>query len=743
MSLTACTIHLNYFDLIHNVFLRCALVDQIAVFRYVDKHVPHNHVVYLLMREILTTNARVATVNKQNGKWNIVGKRNLVVVQDGMQEYDEELLRNIDEEDVDETQRSTTRRKLVRCTRDYATVMKNLMPGMQSIYGQETHSSLIRRKTVKDNDLFALTTTDDDDDNDDDGNDDDDNNNYDHYYVKRRKKNDNDTVRRNRLFNDTGTQRVKAKLRRVIDVERRDDEDDENNDVDERDRDFDDDEENGTTHSGRDRKRRRSSSSSSTTTARNCQKLFSKSSKSVRVFYETAKRAAADTNDRCRESLSMDKDGRRFVHEYEKTCGNNALLPFVSARSRNESVRLTNETTRFALTHRLPDRRSERDVRDPRRPALTDETLHLCATVLDLSASEAEKIDASALWRRVDDVRRSGLALVSKASKTKGRADETKGRADELDVEDDADPRRVDDRWTKSLDNASYTTTYGPQEFRVIHAREYNLDKLITIIDVVQRLAHSRVFDLYDFVFYSEYDAWSTFNRVLDYAIRVHQRHDYFPVKHALTDIAVIDNTENANSRPTQDNLRMDNYDLLWMHDPSLVVGDLIEFVQSFRQFIRKCVTLNTCYFLNQKVMNTRRVAAKHDCVLPKASQGAYYALFLRMNLGHDLLCNSVIETRDEAVRWLQRYETLSDHMWKKKRVPKSKTFTAFVRQLENRNLTTTTVVGTWPSSDRVTDRRRRQSPVYVEEEMTTASAAASDDNGSFLDYDFDDDVDD
>jgi hypothetical protein len=65
---TECVLHCNYFSLSSQHFEQCTLPDQVAVFRYVDRYISPNHVLYMILKEQLMTKARVHAINRQTGK---------------------------------------------------------------------------------------------------------------------------------------------------------------------------------------------------------------------------------------------------------------------------------------------------------------------------------------------------------------------------------------------------------------------------------------------------------------------------------------------------------------------------------------------------------------------------------------------------------------------------------------------------------------------------------------------------
>lgn len=742
---TSCTFHCNYFDLIGNTFQRCSLQDQIAIFRFVDRFVSTNHVIYLLIRETITNNARLPSFNRQNSRWSIVSKRNLVVVQDGIQQYDDALLQTLNES-FDEI-KSTTRRILVKCSRDYGIVAQNLLPGMRPTTNrieQDEENYVKVNKKVKlikpryTRNLYDYADDDEDEENTDTYHDIDrynENSNdlfpltddeqevlsFDSYHRKRGrtrirldrseedesdKENQPPNKTRSLKKRTTTAQRTSVKLQRVS----------MNPDEDDTDRD---DDEQSNQQSNRDKERN----------TRNCQKLFSKSSKSVRAYYELIRKTMDLYNEHCRnESVIVDSHTRRVKHEYINGLSNNATITFsMPATHRNEAMPLTNESTRWSICHHRTSIFDEQQITDANCVAVVNENVNID---LSYEARHEEQLnrEMTILERRLNSIRKNIGELIEQSTNERS-VEETDIRFDASSMRKDEEERSTrtdDEKMLRYLADTAHTSGMGSQEYRVKYNREFSLDKLRRVTDIVQRLAINRIYNLYDFVFYSEYDAWNTFNRVLDYGIRVHQLHEYFPIKHALWDVVVVDNTNTFRNKPTHEKVSMDNYDLVWVHHPSLVIGDLVEFIQSFKQFIRSCVTTCTCYFLNQKVINTRRTAPKHDCVLPKASQGAYYALFLRMNIGHELLCTSTIKTREDAVHWLRRYETLNEHMWKKRRIPKSKLFESFLQRLED---TTTGSTFADPTRPIVSSPHN-----FVQREQEFS------DNESFLDYNFDDD---
>lgn len=777
-----CVLHCNYFTLATEHFQRCTLPDQIAIFRYIDRYVSPNHMFYLILKELLMTRAKVRAINRQTGKQGYLLKRNLVIVCDGIEIHDDNTVRQLQAYAENSRHENIYRRTVVQSTRNYNDVMANLLPGMQDPNGGVSGSpgfppsvrvrdpieaSVTKRKRTrlgrqdkacsnseiernqrrhvsngKTDDTGNKRLKADDDNNDYNDNDDDDDNNDDD--------DDDDAIptelTSNRLerptldSDDEQTLAAKRKRKSLHNKDKRahvprsqivrDEHDDD-----------------GIAH-------------------RNVYTLFSKSAKSIRYYYDDTVELLRKFHDSCVSGWRYDKTHEllNVRHNGYRLKSNNIAATDARHSAPRNKIMPTSDETYFLSTLTTIDQIPEHELTSATCAWTLDEK-----TTLETVRKEEDDlfVDTNALLQRLEQVRRNVDALIeSMESPTVGQwtTQRKSGRTER--TTDDHRPIGIDDNGGNNLTidddrrmfhlmrisgntggNASTTTSGG--EFRIEHDREYSLLSLRTMIEHCVHMAHSNLLHLYDFIFFSEFDTWHTFNAVLDYGIRAYYENNAFPAKHGLWDIALVERKRHRFEK-TVDTISILNYDMVWLHSPMLVIGNLTLFVQSFRHFIRLCVRTCACYFLNKKVLNTRKCAPKHDCIMPKATQGAYYAMFLRMNIGHELLCLDAINNELDAINWLHRYSSLNQHLWRKKRVAQSRMLVTLLNELRDRgnsnhgapNVVTTEDTGPDGSTVSASNSTRATVTTDARDNLPDTTCIEDDNESTLLDYDFASDTD-
>lgn len=584
-----CTVHENYFEVVRKLFGKCSLVDQLALFEFVDRYVDPNHVIFFLMKEALNSGVRIAEKTGTNGRLVLTVRKNLIVVNDGTLNVD--ALARISTRPGHEAsayERVSGHRRLhVKSLRNYSDVLSKL-----NDYDAQVED-VIRPTYVSREDNESSES---DDDNDDPS--------HDIPRAKRRK--------------------------RTVQCA--------------------DESERGT---------------------RNVLKLFSISGKSIQSHYNEVCALLVNFWAKCESSTYFEKhDERGQFHR-----GLNVSHVTYDIQSNNiltnvlRSFPLSNDE-RYLFRETLVDADSSPEFNLPLRssawPMNEEWTIH-CEPAQDIynDGLERKKNAQRALNVRLVRLRHNVDQLLAKhqpINAVENRADVTpRGTLD--DTESDEQRLFRLGRFTPSTHPITAT------EFRIQHESEFALLELKRITSIVSRLSDSSCIKLYDFVLTSANDFWTIVNSALDYAISCKEKHGVYPSKHSLWDVGLV---AKSRSSGTHNSYALDNYYLVWLHSPTLLSGNLTIFVQSFRRLILAVFNTCACFLLNRAVArNRRKQGGKHECRLSKASQNAYYALFLRMNLGHELLCNMKIETSSDALNWLAKYCELTETLWLKKQIPR------------------------------------------------------------------------
>lgn len=172
-----------------------------------------------------------------------------------------------------------------------------------------------------------------------------------------------------------------------------------------------------------------------------------------------------------------------------------------------------------------------------------------------------------------------------------------------------------------------------PAEVRNKNRHLYSLDELNYLTDYVINAASTKIIKLIDFALLSASDTWALLNTIMDHALDIYQETARYPVQDSLSSILLYDTekTEKWGDADSDHIFNIGRYALLWQQGESAKLGDIITFVQSYRRLV--CTVLSTCccYFMNRCAENTRSFIEKHRCLLPKATQGIYFSLFLRI----------------------------------------------------------------------------------------------------------------
>lgn len=653
-----CTIHCNYYSIAVNLFQRCALVDQVALFRYVDRFVSTNHCLYHIFREILTTNARVRAWNRSTNRVIFTYKRNLIIVNDGIHQYNPDDLNTITEFDdkVQIAPAVTFKRMLVHSVRHYGKIMEHLQP--ERLFNErQTFSSTFVKPVKRHNDSTVYENFEDDLFDDDDS---------------------DDTSRNERLQQpkhvQPTTKRKRTNLPPVLD-DKPSNEDDVDN------------------YHERPSKETRDLEKKTRTSFL----LFSKSTKSTRSYYEFWFAAMCRFRHSCDSiwRINRSNNERSIVHNTNDMPSNDTMINI------NPHYKIPNQllpNCRHTKTTVVTNSSIFHDDAEITSPTCSNT---VCERVIITNTTplydENLENHTQLLYRRLKHMRervRDLTDLLQNNDNVNNDVHKWLSNIKHLNVFNETNTKPTisttntigqqnDEKLVETLIKLLHENPKTAPTYSVHFERELSLVQLAQIIEHIVHLAHSAVYSIYDFVFYTEFDAWFVFNETLDYGLRTFNNYGYFPVKQALWDIFIVQvNNNNTNDNYYDDHVEprqhtenmtsVHNYDIVWIHPPTTMNGNLLLFVQSFRQFLRMIISTSCCFFLNHRSVNTRATAPKHECFMPKASVGMYYSLFLRMTIGHDLICTYKLETEENAVQWLSNYNGLSYNMWRKRRIPKS-----------------------------------------------------------------------
>lgn len=706
----ACALHRQHFALVFDSFLRCTLNDQVRLFRYVDKFAPSNHMLYFLMKEAMTTMNRTRH-KSTHGDDNLNGdsrdgkkKRRNVQVYDGLERRLASVAATANNQPMGLTATaeaivneegwpsSSSKAIVVQSTRDYTLVLNNLLPGMvprdsitsvrssrirvavdedeldevinlNDITGRKNRNDANRLNNMNSlnglNSLNSLrgTRNDDEDDDEEESSSDDDEENAPGGREKRRERNgkpgksgksgsgtgsrskssskSNSNLGQNMMSSGLGSNSKKASRKRTLDGE--------------------------------------SDKNDSSGRTRNNYKLFSKSPRSIWVMYEQAFKKFSQFSGACSSEWRLDKHHERLSmrHTTFQLVANNmgALLSTSFALSEapsggsggGSSFGVPSATTDVIASSSRIIRLNKLITASPESAILNPDCSWNVNSVftIDMPIIEQQTQQASEL---TTDTRELVTRLVELRQRVKKFVSETEPNSDPYEGTAD------DEHLVQKLNRLAHLDR-KPNEFRVAHEQEYSLVHLRNMTEHCIHLAHVNLMHILDFVFFSEFDAWEFFNAVLEYGIRSFRENGVYPVKHALWDIVMIQRTSHRLATRLTDALALSNYRIAWLYSNTTVVGGLTQFAQSFRHILRTGLCTSCSYFLNRKVMNTRKNGQRHDCLMPKTSQGTYYAMFLRLQAGHELVCIDRIENDTEAIQWLQKYDNINNHLWRKRRI--------------------------------------------------------------------------
>lgn len=402
---------------------------------------------------------------------------------------------------------------------------------------------------------------------------------------------------------------------------------------------------------------------------RNNYKLFSKSPRSMWVLYEQAFRKYSQFYHSCSSEWRLDKHNERLSlrHTAQQVIANNlgALL--------STNVVLVEPTSNANIAHNIlvgaeSSANSARIVRINKLITASPENAILnpdCSWNVN-SVFTVEMPSGDQYTQQSDDLNADTQELIKRLVELRQRVKDLV--SDSESNTDSYDGAADDEHSVQRLHRLAHQER-KPTEFRLAHEQEYSLVHLRNMTEHCVHLAHANATHILDFVFFSEFDAWDFINLVLDYGIRSYRENGVYPIKHALWDIVLFARKPHRTATRITDTLSLSNYRAVWLYSNTTVVGGLTQFAQSFRHILRTTLCTSCSYFLNRKVMNTRKNGQRHDCLLPKTSQGTYYAMFLRLQAGHELVCCDHIENDTDAVKWFRKYESINNHLWRKRRI--------------------------------------------------------------------------
>lgn len=666
---SACFAHVNSFALVGNDFAKCALKDQLAIFHFVDRFVDCNHVIYFLMREILTTKARIR-VKCSNGKIRLAARRNVVLLLDGVEKQLETETRNnvrstsSSNVDTGSTAKANDIERLtIKPLRNYESLISRMNSNCESkSYDRNNHKHVaqwpaLRSKLTYTTDSYndvvdsSSSTMDDTDYSEEDANTND--------RTKR-------TIKRKRKSRDDETKRSGKK--------------------------------------------------------RNARRFFGRSKRSIAETYNAIHATIVSYRRSCigRTFREHERNETMFRHINYDCRGNNIS----NANKRTLVDRSqSNDSKICAELYSKPSTAMDRvKYETDSFHCSTDEFLEI-RSIDETPATELNET-VSRLWNLVLTARASMDNFIRKRNATATIDFDSNNNEFEADR---ARSEIVRETLRKDPSNATYAITME---------RELSLPHLKNVVTQCTKLALTRCTKLIDMVIHDEHDAWWLFNNVLDHGLQTYRDTGFYPVRQSMWNIVFVGQTEHRYSTVEKCG-KLSNYKVVRENPSGAMMGDLTSFVLSFQKLLRIIVGTCCSYFLNRKQVNTRKSMIKHACVLPKASQGTYYSLFLRMQLGHELLCISRVSNDIEAESWIRKYHTLNERLNVKRRFVKSILLTEHLQRLR--------------------DSRRRRDPFLnvsetsfanrssVEEATSKATETYDrsisddiDDNESLLDYAFD-----
>lgn len=395
---------------------------------------------------------------------------------------------------------------------------------------------------------------------------------------------------------------------------------------------------------------------------RNNYKLFSKSPRSIWVLYEQAFKRFAQFCQSCTSEWKLDSHNDRLVlrHNARQVIANNlaALL------NSSFSISTENKHTTSSLLNDLDV--ASTNIRVVRTSKLITSAAENAVLSSDCNWNLNNIFTVDLPTEHTNDLTSETQDLLSRLVELRHRV---KVFVNEREPHSDPYEGAGDDEHLVQRLHRLAHSDRKPTEFRIEHEQEYSLVHLRNMTEQCVHIAHSHAIHILDFVFFSEFDAWDFFNQVLEYGIQAFRENGVYPIKHSLWDIILLTKKQHRFATRITDTLSLENYRTVWLYSSTTVVGGLTLFAQTFRQILRTCLCTSCSYFLNRKVMNTRKNGTKHDCVMPKTSQGTYYAMFLRLQAGHELICTDKIENDTEAINWFKKYDSINNHLWRRRRI--------------------------------------------------------------------------
>lgn len=673
---STCFAHVNSFALVGNDFAKCALRDQLTIFHFVDRFVDCNHVIYFLMREILTTKARIR-IKCSNGKIRLAARRNVVLLLDGVEKQFENETRN----DVRTTassnvdafpsiQANETERLTVKPVRNYESLITrlNFNGDNKSCGSNNSHKRMERWPIIRPESTYR------DDYNDDDSS---------ASTMDDTDSSEEDTNRNDRTKQDDigRAERTMKRKRKSCDEEKY-----------------------------RNRKKR------------NARRFFGRSKRSIAETYNAIHATIVSYRRSCvgKTFYEHERDQTMFRHINYDCRGNNisnANKRIAIGRSHS------NDSKTSAELYSKPSSTTDRTKYETESfHCSTDEFLEI-QSINETSTTELNET-VSRLWALVVTARNSMDNFIRKRNATV---------AIDLDSSNndfEADRTRseiVRETLRKDPSNATYAVTME---------RELSLPHLKNVVKQCTKLALTRCTKLIDMVIHDEHDAWWLFNNVLDHGLQTYRDTGFYPVRQSMWNIIFVGQTEHRHSTVEKCG-KLSNYKIIRENPSGAMMGDLTSFVLSFQKLLRMIVGTCCSYFLNRKQVNTRKSMIKHACVLPKASQGTYYSLFLRMQLGHELLCISQVSNDTEAEIWLRKYHNLNERLNVKRRFAKSILLLEHLQQLRaSRRGNDSSTALSKPFANRTATKEATVNVIETYDRATTLGDM--DDNESLLDYAFD-----
>lgn len=227
-------------------------------------------------------------------------------------------------------------------------------------------------------------------------------------------------------------------------------------------------------------------------------------------------------------------------------------------------------------------------------------------------------------------------------------------------------------------------------EFKRNNQHLMTISELTEMCRFITHAAETRMIKLVDFAVFGAKEAWYLMNSIMAHGLKIYKKHGSYPIKDSLSNIVLVDMIDQPSHVNDEDNeFSVKRYMLTWPNGGVGKLGDIVTFVQTFRRVMRNIVSVCCCYFMERRAVNVRGFVEKHICQMPKAIPGVYQSLFMRMAIGHELLCTHTINDRSEAISWLLMYANLSVMLWRKRQIPACEQLLQHMSELSNMNMYT------------------------------------------------------